>query len=111
MSTNSVNVWLWLVGVLVLLTVVQLPAVIDTLLLFAAAGVVPGTDISLSPDQTLVVLGVFLFVSSVLIFLTEVRRALRALRLFAVHAWAWSVGYVDQRLSAIGTALGRGPAR
>jgi hypothetical protein len=55
-------------------------AVINAVILFSTAGVVPGTNIVLSPEQVYIVLGTILIVSILVIFHKEFKRDARAVR-------------------------------
>jgi hypothetical protein len=55
-------------------------AVINAVILFSTAGVVPGTDIVLTPEQVYIVLGAILLLSIFVIFAKEIKRDVRAVR-------------------------------
>jgi hypothetical protein len=66
-------------AVVAILLFVQTSTALNALLLFAAAGIVPGTHITLTPDGTLWVLGSLMALSFLLIFSGNILRGLRAL--------------------------------
>jgi hypothetical protein len=61
-------------------------AAINAVILFCTAGVVPGTNTVLTPEQVYIVLGTVLCASLMLIFAKEVKRDVRAIRT-AWHHW------------------------
>ena len=74
MTDRTIKIILW---VITLGAAWDLGRSIDSLLLFAVSGVVPGTNRALTPNQSLIFSGVFLFISLLLIFSTNMRRALK----------------------------------
>lgn len=73
--------WLW-----------ENEAALNAIVLFGTAGVVPGTDIVLTPEQVYMVLGGVLFVSVVAIFWRNIVRTVRRSRTF----WVASRGSVPE---------------
>ncbi|MET0779456.1 MAG: hypothetical protein ABWY71_01340 [Candidatus Saccharimonadales bacterium] len=55
-------------------------AAVNAFILFCTAGIVPGTNVELTPEQVYIVLGSILFVAIMLIFAKEVLRDIRAVR-------------------------------
>lgn len=72
-----VKVVIWMVALLGVWGLGRSFAATDTLLLFAAAGVVPGTNTVLAPNQVLWLLGGLLALAVLLIFGSNLRRALQ----------------------------------
>jgi hypothetical protein len=71
MTAVGIKIGLGVVSIIALFEVLQTQAVVNAVLLFGAAGVVPGTDIVLSPEATLWAMAGVLLASCVLIFHRE----------------------------------------
>ncbi len=74
MSIATLKVGVGFVVVAAAAVALQTSAVWNALLLFAAAGIVPGTDIVLSPNTTMIILGVALFGVAALLFWKNIKQ-------------------------------------
>src|SRR2546421_1855774 len=79
MRARYVKIILWIVAMAIVWDLGQSYTVTNSLFVFAAAGVVPGTNIVLQPDQVLWLLGSVLALAVALIFGTNMARGLRGL--------------------------------
>ena len=82
MRARYIKILVWVVALIVVWNLGQTYTVANSLFVFAAAGVIPGTSIALNPNQVLLCLASMLFVSVLLIFSTNISRGVR--RLYAV---------------------------
>lgn len=76
MRARYVKFIIWVVALVLVWNLGQSYIVTNSLFMFAAAGVVPGTDIALGPDQVLLVLGLILFLATGLIFSANIYRGI-----------------------------------
>jgi hypothetical protein len=81
MRARYIKLTIWVIALVVVWNLGQTYTVTNALFMFAAAGVVPGTDVALSPDAVMAVLAAVLSLALMLIFGTNITRGLR--RLFA----------------------------
>jgi hypothetical protein len=79
MQARHFKIILWVSALIVVWQLGRSDVVLNALFLFAAAGVVPGTNIVLQPNEVFWALGVLLGVAVLLIFATNLRRGLLAL--------------------------------
>jgi hypothetical protein len=79
MQARYFKIVLWVSALIVVWQLGRSDVVLNALFLFAAAGVVPGTNIILQPNDVFWALGILLGVAVVLIFATNLRRGLLAL--------------------------------
>lgn len=80
MRARYIKITLWVVALIVGWNLGQSYTVTNSLFLFAAAGVVPGTNIALGPDEVMLTLASVLTLAVLLIFWANIRRGL--VRLF-----------------------------
>jgi hypothetical protein len=79
MQARHFKIILWVSALIVVWQLGRSDVVLNALFLFAAAGVVPGTDIVLQPNEVFWTLGTLLGVAVLLIFATNLRRGIIAL--------------------------------
>jgi hypothetical protein len=79
MRARYIKIILWASALLAVWELGRSDAVTNALFLFATVGVVPGTNVVLSPEQVYVVLGAILAVSILLIFGSNIIRGIHAL--------------------------------
>src|SRR5262249_31739679 len=83
MNTRSLKIGLGILLVIAGIAVLQSPPMTNALLELAAAGVVPGTNVVLSPNITLGLLGACLAAAGILFFRKRFVRAVRVLVRFS----------------------------
>ncbi|HSX34804.1 MAG TPA: hypothetical protein VLF62_04130 [Candidatus Saccharimonadales bacterium] len=79
MRARYIKIIVWVIALVTVWNLGQTYTVTNSLFVFAAAGVIPGTNIALNPNQVLVCLASLLAASVLLIFGTNIYRALRRL--------------------------------
>jgi len=79
MRARYIKIIIWVVALIVIWSLGQTYTVTNSLFVFAAAGVIPGTNIALNPNQVLVLLASMLAASIFLIFGTNIYRGVRKL--------------------------------
>jgi hypothetical protein len=77
MQARYIKIVLWFCALFVVWQLGRSDVVMNSLFLFAAAGVIPGTNVVLNPDQVFWVMGSLLGLAVLLIFWTNLRRAMR----------------------------------
>lgn len=81
MSAAIVKTSLGIIAAIAAIALLQTSTALDAILMFAAAGEVPGTDIELTPAATMWTLGGFAAAITLLIFSGSIVRKIRAVRL------------------------------
>lgn len=79
MRARYIKITVWVIALITVWSLGQTYTVTNSLFVFAAAGVIPGTNIALNPNQVLALLASMLAASILLIFGTNIYRGLRRL--------------------------------
>lgn len=79
MRARYIKIIIWVLALCVVVELGQTYTVTNSLFVFAAAGVIPGTNVTLNPDQVMLLLAAVLALAVVFIFGTNIVRGFRAI--------------------------------
>jgi hypothetical protein len=100
MRARYIKIIVWVIALIIVWNLGQTYTVANSLFVFAAAGVIPGTNIALNPNQVLVCLASVLGASILLIFSTNIYRGLRRIVLYIKARPAVAVAIADAETEA-----------